>query len=129
MSLGVILRVLDGEMDQFMPKNSYKVPARRSSERTRLIFLDAAEKIFSERGYEGTTIRAIWVAAPVSSSSGDWLIPTSSRSSSSCRPGSSSEQGRALTAQTRLDLYGDGNHSTSSRTLVGTGEDPQRRAQ
>ena len=65
MSLGVILRVLDGEMDQFMPKNSYKVPARRSSERTRLIFLDAAEKIFSERGYEGTTIRAICEAAEV----------------------------------------------------------------
>lgn len=48
-----------------MAKNVYKIPSRRSSERTRQIFLDAAEKIFSERGYEGTTIRAICETAEV----------------------------------------------------------------
>src|SRR5579862_504884 len=33
--------------------------ARRSSERTKAQFLDAAEKVFGSHGYEGTTIRAI----------------------------------------------------------------------
>lgn len=37
------------------PKSS----ARRSAERTKAQFLDAAERVFGSHGYEGTTIRAI----------------------------------------------------------------------
>ena len=42
-----------------MPSNRAKSSAPRSAERTKAQFLNAAEKVFGNHGYEGTTIRAI----------------------------------------------------------------------
>jgi len=57
---GIIATVLP------MPSSSSRPERRpRSSESTRATFLDAAERLFGERGYDATTIRAIAEAAGV----------------------------------------------------------------